>query len=99
MKIYICSPLRGDYDNNIKRAKEYCKEVIQEGHIPICPHIYYTQFLDDTKQSERELGMKYGLMDLEWCDKVYVYGTPSEGMQKEIELAEQLGIEVVRKEF
>ena len=96
--IYICSPLRGDYERNIEKAKEYCKEVIREGHIPICPHIYFTQFLDDTKQAERDLGMQYGLMALQWCDKVYVYGEPSEGMRAEIELAEQMGIEVVRKE-
>ena len=29
------------------------------------------------------------------CDKVYVYGEPSEGMKAEIELANELGIEVV----
>ena len=94
-KIYICSPLRGDYEKNIENAIQYCREVIREGHKPICPHIYYTRFLDDTNPKERELGMKYGLMDLEDCDMVYVYGKPSEGMKAEIKLAEQLGIEVV----
>jgi 3-mercaptopyruvate sulfurtransferase SseA len=94
-KIYICSPLRGDYEQNIENAILYCREVIREGHIPIAPHLYFTQFLDDTIPSEREIGLKYGLELVKSCDKVYVYGEPSEGMQAEIELAEQLGIEVV----
>lgn len=24
-KVYICSPCRGDYENNIQRAKEYSR--------------------------------------------------------------------------
>ena len=94
MKIYICSPLRGDIEANIKKAQTYCREVILQGHLPICPHIYFTQFLDDNVESERNTGMVYGLKALEMCDEVWVYGEPSEGMKAEIELAEKLGVEV-----
>ena len=83
--IYICSPLKGDYEKNIFNAKMYCREVAIQGNIPIAPHIYFTEFLDDTKQEERELGMKYGIELLKMCDELWVYGKPSEGMQKEIE--------------
>lgn len=94
-KIYICSPLRGDYAKNIGMALRYCREVALQGDIPIAPHIYFTQFLDDTIEVERNIGLKCGLELVGLCDKVYVYGEPSEGMKAEIKLAEQLGIEVV----
>lgn len=96
-KIYICSPLRGDYAKNIGNAIQYCREVIREGHIPIAPHLYFTQFLDDAKPDERNIGLKCGLELVKLCDVVYVYGEPSEGMKAEITLAKQMGIEVVYK--
>ncbi|MFR7893395.1 MAG: hypothetical protein ACLU38_04250 [Dysosmobacter sp.] len=33
-KVYICSPCRGDYENNIQRAKEYSRAAVQKGVIP-----------------------------------------------------------------
>ena len=47
-KVYICSPCRGDYENNIQRAKEFSRAAVERGCIPITPHIYLTQFMDDT---------------------------------------------------
>ena len=45
-KIYICSPLRGNIEDNINKAKEYCKFVVAKMKaMPVCPHIYFTQFL------------------------------------------------------
>ena len=95
MNIYICSPLRGDYPTNISNAKKYCREVILQGDMPICPHIYFTQFLNDSIPREREIGLKCGLELVKLCDMIYVYGEPSEGMKAEITLAKQMGIEVV----
>ena len=43
-KVYICSPCRGDYENNIQRAKEFSRAAVERGCIPITPHIYLTQF-------------------------------------------------------
>ena len=39
-KVYICSPCRGDYENNIQRAKEYSRAAVEKGVIPVTPHIY-----------------------------------------------------------
>lgn len=44
-KVYICSPCRGDYENNIQRAKEYSRAAVEKGVIPVTPHIYLTQFM------------------------------------------------------
>lgn len=59
-KVYICSPCRGDYENNIQRAKEFSRAAVERGCIPVTPHIYLTQFMDDTVPAERELGLSIG---------------------------------------
>ena len=84
--IYICSPLRGDYDNNIDNAVMYSRMVFRMGYIPITPHIYFTRFMDDTNSKERSMAMSAGLQLLLMCSEVWVFGldNPSEGMQAEI---------------
>ena len=64
--------------------------------IPVCPHIYFTQFLDDNNELERQIGMDFGLRLLSECNKVIVFDDDgiSEGMKKEIELANRLNIPV-----
>ena len=89
-KVYICSPLRGDIEGNIERAKSYCKQAITEGCFPIAPHIYFTQFMDDTIPRERELAMTMGIELLDMCDELWIYGdTISEGMRAEIDYFEE----------
>lgn len=82
--VYICSPLKGDIENNIKLAKEYCKMALECNCLPIAPHIYFTQFLDDTNKKDRLLGMKCGMELLKFCDELWQFGEPSEGMKAEI---------------
>ena len=92
---YICSPCRGDYEKNIKRAKEYCRQALFEGLLPIAPHVYFTQFVDDTDTEERERALRCGLQILRYCQLMRVYGcTVSSGMLGEIQLAGILGIEI-----
>lgn len=96
--VYICSPCRGDYKANIERAKGYCREVtLRCDAIPIAPHVYFTQFLDDTKPDERKLGLHAGIELLEMCDELWIFanGEPSEGMKDEIEFAHRDGIPVI----
>ena len=83
-KIFICSPLGDNVKENIEKAKEYSREVVLAGHIPIAPHIYFTQFLDDNNSQEREIGMEMGRKLLEICDEIWIYGEPTEGMLQEI---------------
>lgn len=96
--IYICSPLRGDIEKNIQKAQGYCREAVElwPDVIPIAPHVYCTQFLDDTIPQEREAGMELGIALLDMCDELWVYGinNPSEGMKKEITYAKEHGIPV-----
>lgn len=96
--IYICSPLRGDIEKNIQKAQGYCREAVElwPDVIPIAPHVYCTQFLDDTMPQERKAGMELGIALLDICDEIWVYGinNPSEGMKKEIDYAKEHGIPV-----
>lgn len=95
--IYVCSKLRGDVDRNIVKANIYCRYVYELGHVPIAPHVIFTQFLDDTKKSERNDGMTMGKQLLSYCDEMWVFGLDiSKGMQIEINAATHKGIKIKR---
>lgn len=96
-KVYICSPCRGDYENNIQRAKEFSRAAADKGCIPITPHIYLTQFMDDNNPAERELALKMGRELVLMCDELWAFGLdcPTAGMAAEIELARERGIPVL----
>lgn len=100
MIIYVCSPLNApnylERQANILKAAEYCKFVMTQGHTPYAPHVFFTQFLDDSIDSDRQNGVQCGLEMLKVCNELWVFGKKvSHGMQKEIADAEQLGIPVV----
>jgi len=90
-KIFVCSPFRGDTYVNIEKAKCYCRYVVNKKFLPICPHIYFTMFLDDSYTKERNIGINMGIQLLSECDEMWVFGDfISEGMNKEIESARQM---------
>lgn len=92
---YICSPCRGDYEKNIIKAQEYCREAMNDGLLPLAPHVYFTQFVDDSNPEERKLGLRCGLQLLRYCQLIRVYGCEvSAGMYDEIQLAGVLDIEI-----
>ena len=98
-KIYVCSPYHGDVITNVNNAQNYCKLLIQYKYIPVAPHLYFPQFLDDRCPEDRALGIKYGLELLSECDALYIFGdTISEGMQQEIAYAMSHNIPVTRCE-
>lgn len=96
--VYIYSPCRGDMEKNITRAQGYCREVadLWPDVIPIAPHVYCTQFYDESVPEERAAGMEIGLALLNICDEIWVYGmaNPSEGMAREIDFAKEHGIPI-----
>lgn len=105
LRIYVCSPYRPRMEppelakrelaDNIDRAKTACRLVAELGAVPICSHLFCTQFLDDRIASEREQGRRIGLEMLKdadelWCFSEYI----SEGMMAEIQEASRLGLPV-----
>jgi hypothetical protein len=93
---FVCSPLRGDAAANMERARGYCRQVYEAGYIPICPHIYFTQFLRDAVPEERAAGMEMGAALLKQCRALVVCGGEiTEGMAAEIRLAERFRVPVL----
>lgn len=91
---YICAPFRGDVKQNIERAKEYARYVYDKGFIPVTPHVMFP-FLDDEKQVERESAMQMDLELLSKCEYMYIFGSMTEGMQKEFDFAVENEIKCV----
>ena len=96
-RVYICSPFRGDPQKNAELARTYCRVIstLYPHTIPIAPHIYLTQFLDDDDPKQREAGLAMGRAILATCQVVLVFGQiVSEGMRAELKEAARLGIPV-----
>ena len=95
-KIYICSALRSNVQENIRKAKEYCRwAAVECGVIPIAPHLLFPQFLDDDIEAEREIGISFGLKLLKECSALWYFGDKvTGGMVIEINEAFRLGIPV-----
>jgi hypothetical protein len=86
--IFVCSPYRDNIYQNTLKAVNYCKYVTMNNHIPICPHIYFTQFLEDTNNIERKTGIEMGKQLLLLCDEVWLFGQRvSDGMKSELNFA------------
>lgn len=97
-RTYIISRYRGSereqkFNKNV--ARYFCKQLLDEGKIPVAPHIYYTQFLDDNFRDDRECGLKLGIMELRHSQSfllVIIDGIISEGMKREIVEVSRMGI-------
>lgn len=96
-KVYICSPYRGNIERNVDDARRYCRMAVDDGFIPVAPHIYFTQFLDDSIENERKAGIEAGIQLMLECDEMWVFGEPTEGMRKEIECARNHEMKIVMR--
>lgn len=95
IKIYVCSPYRGEVEKNVKFAKKICRKIVMEGNLPIAPHLYFTQFMDDNIEVERNKAIDINLKILNNCDLLLICGNHvSSGMGQEIKYAKENGIEV-----
>lgn len=87
--VYICSPYRDDPRMNVLRARRYCRFAVNDGRIPIAPHLYFPQFVSEKTERETAFRMNYELLKL--CGEMWVFGVErSEGMMREIKRAEVL---------
>lgn len=93
--IYIASPFRGAVEINTEKARSYCCQLVEEGKIPIAPHLYFPQFLKDDDPQERECSMAMNRKLLSFCEELRVFGEETtSGMEEEIRVARELGIPV-----
>lgn len=88
--VYICSPYRGNTNHNIEMAQKYSRFAVDQHCLPITPHIYFTQFMDDTIPKERETAIFMNCVLMSKCTELWVFGDViSEGMQAEIKQAKR----------
>lgn len=93
--VYICSPYAGDVKQNVNMARVYSRFAVKNTCIPLTPHLFYPQFMDDGSPAERELALFMGLVLLTKCEQVWVFGgVISAGMAAEIAKAEKKKIPV-----
>ena len=91
-RVYICSPLSGNIAANQKNARRYCRFAVDSGCIPLAPHLYFPQFMDDGNGAERNLALFMDIVLLSKCDQMWVFGDRiSKGMSIEIEKAKRKG--------
>lgn len=85
--VYICSPYSGDVEGNTEKARGYSRYAVDQGVIPIAPHLLFPQFMKE--ETERELAMFMDIAILSKCKELWVFGESTAGMQKEIAYAER----------
>ena len=89
-KVFICSPYRGNIEENKKKAVTYARITVMSGDIPIVPHLYFPAFLDEKIPNERMTGIAMGLELMDMCDEVYVFGFDiTEGMKFDLDHAKE----------
>lgn len=90
--VYICSPLSGNISANQRNARRYCRFAVDNGYIPLAPHLYFPQFMDDGNGAERDLALFMDIVLLSKCNQMWVFGERiSKGMSIEIEKAKRKG--------
>ena len=84
--VYICSPFSGDTEENMEKARDYCRYAVDKGVIPLAPHLLLPQYMDEG--TERDLALFMDLVLLTKCKEVWVFGgIISSAMEAEIKRA------------
>ena len=93
-RVYVCAPLGGNIEENLKKVKTYTAYALRCGTAPVVPH-FYAECLDDNDPKDREIGLAAGMSLLWLCDEVWVFGdTVTDGMRAELQFCKNLNIRV-----
>ncbi len=102
-RVIIASPYSGggDLAGNLDYAARCVCDSLSQGEAPIAFHMFLPQVLNDEIHEQRQLGMKAGMRWLPIADALVVYQDKgiSDGMRREIVLAEALRVEVEYREL
>ena len=89
--VYVCSPYRGNVEENVINARKYSRFTFDNKNIPLTPHLLYPQFLNDDDIFERNIAIhkiNYVLIGL--CKEMWVFGDAiTDVMQREILIAKK----------
>ena len=82
--VYICSPYSGDTEKNTANARRYSRFAVDRHYLPITPHIYFTQFMNDNIPEERDTAIFMNWVLMSKCVELWVFGEYiSSGMKAE----------------
>ncbi len=88
--VYICSPYSGDIERNTENARRYSRFAVDQHCLPITPHIYFTQFMNDAVSEERDIAIFMNWVLMSKCAELWVFGDViSKGMKAEIDRAKR----------
>lgn len=88
--VYVASAYSGDMAANTEKTKQYCRYALEQGQIPLAPHLMFPLFMNDADPEERELAIFMDVILLGKCDELWVFGDRiSEGMKTEIDVAKK----------
>lgn len=86
--VYICSKYSGDTVGNTEAAKRYCRFAVDQGAIPLAPHLLLPLYMKE--ETERELALFMDMVFLGKTEELWVFGVEaSDGMKAEIAKAKQ----------
>ena len=70
----------------------YSRFAVDQGYLPITPHLLFPQFMDDSNEAERNLAMRMNIILLTKCAELWAFGDRiSKGMSIEIARARRKG--------
>ena len=88
--VYICSPYSGDIGGNTEKARKYSRYAVDQGVIPIAPHLLLPQYMSE---DERDLALFMDIAILSKCSELWVCGDRiTKGMENEISYARSKGM-------
>jgi hypothetical protein len=93
--IYIAHRFADDPAGNAAAMRVICAEVTAHGDIPIAPALYFPQWLDESIPDDRERGLEMACALVPLCREMRVFGDPSLGMLREINVARTHRLPVV----
>lgn len=77
--VYICSPYSGDIEANTNKAKAFCRFALDNGQIPLAPHLFFPQFMNDSDPKERDLALFMDIILMGKCQELWVLGQRDAG--------------------
>ena len=89
--VHICSafsaPTADGIAENQHKAQFYSRIAVEEGYLPIAPHLLLPQFMDEA--TERDHALRLSCILISKCHEVWVIGDITSGMAAEIAYAKK----------
>ena len=93
MRVYVSGPLsKGDVLGNVRRAVEAADELLALGHIPYVPHLTVFWHFHSPKPYESWMALDFAWLEV--CDAVLRLPGESEGADREVDRARELGVPI-----